>query len=192
MEKSIKNFGELNVKVDLNDVVNVFVSKYEKELLERKKELNEKIRVLKEVIGNELKKVKGKYNEIIKKEFDKDFNWRVKNDLFGCNYEGGDFVNERKEFVGVIELSKVGGGFRDIIDFEKKVNVDLEDLKELEKLESELRENKKEMGEVMMLISGISSKEREVRGLISEKNLRENGMEKLLGDVDVLKVIELK
>lgn len=193
MKNKLKNLGKVDVTFGLNDVVNVFVSRFEKDLLEKQKQVSSNIQKKNGEIERELEKVKKEMEGRIEKSFENDINISLfKNNLFFFEKEKGEISYDEKEFVGGLRLFKKEKGTygRESMLFSKSVTITNE-LKRVKELEKELLELKKELGNVMVELSSISRKEREIRGVISERNLKENGFEGMLEDKDIIKLIQI-
>lgn len=189
----MKNFienGKLDLNFNLNDVVNVFVSKYEKKLEGEKKGLEEEIGRCNKEMEDVKKGLLSKYNFKIKEIFKKKFNFENENELFKCEFEEGGFSKELNEVRGELSLiKKNNNGYGGVLNFYESVKVSDVDKESVRMWEEKINELRMELGKVLVEIGRISSKEREIRGLISERKLVEEGYVGLIEDEEIKKLI---
>ena len=191
----ISKLGEFKVEFNLNDVVNVFLSRYEKSLLLKKSEINSQLGIHKKNLDIKIESVENSLNSQLKSKFKEEFDYSIPNKLFKCKFDEGQLNRDWKEGISArlcFESLNDKGHYNSSMSIYKSLPPSKEELDGLNRLKDLISQTKTELGEVMVELSQISSKEREIRGLISEKNLRELGMEDMLLDNDILKLIELK
>lgn len=185
-EVAIGGAFSVSGNVGMDEVVSVFVSKYEDNLFDRKKDLSDQIKELKSKRENLEKKVQKSVdvsvyeftNEVvgIESKVDKvDVNWNDNKLIIRLN------VNDTSK-------TRSYGG-----TFSKSINVDIEESVTLvyKSLTTDIDELSSELLEVMGLIKSVSRKERQVRGRISELKLKESGYDNLLQNEEMLKLIQL-
>jgi len=185
--KMLSNISS-EVKVGMDEVVNVFVSKYEDDLYEKKNGLSKEIKMLDVEIVNEHKVLE---NLVDKKDY-----------VLGSNVL--NLVSEVKSLT--VNVDEVKGEVKIVVSvgvFEKdKRNysslnqriefvINNQDSKKLFKLKNEVDNLRVELLSVMNLIKDISRKERKIRSKISEMKLKESGFETLLESKEMLKLIEI-
>jgi len=170
------------------EIINVFISKWEDSLYEKKKDLNKVVNDLKKKVKDWIEKIEGEGKEVGKKLERKieDINVSVKYGSIGIDYD--------KEIINVNMVIKEDGGerYHGSLNITKKVEIGKEKIKEYKKLNEEIEVNRKKLEEVMGEIRNISRKERKIKGIISEKKLVEEGFDELLNDEDIKKVLMLE
>lgn len=179
-----------NVNVGLDEVVSVFVSRYETQLFDKKDELGKNIKALKDELESLDKRLiaavdTAPYNTNIpalniSSEVDEvTISWGKKAEH--------NHVRIEIEVKDNDTTNRYGSSFTKYM----KVPTSLDDLKTHDKLEDDLENLKTELAEVMGLIKAVSRKERQVRGRISEMKLQESGFAGLLDSPELTKLVEL-
>ena len=189
MLKNVISEMRNDVVVGLDEVVNVFVSKYEDELF-----------VKKDVVSNKLKVVKSDIDYLVKKLKEIDvskYEW-VKEDIgLKCVLKSVEL--NWKDGKGVVEVCKVvvdidsdKNDWRvDKIERNIKLDVGKSECDIYFGLKVDQENIKNELFEVMNLIKNVSRKERKIKSKISEMKLKESGYGELLEDREMLKLIEI-
>jgi hypothetical protein len=179
-----------DVVVGMDEVVSVFVSKYEDDLFDKKKVLSNEVKMVKKELENEIEVLKGRVNKkdyeiVIEKlgleskvsNVDVSFNDKDRNGIIYINVD----IKEKGK------MDRYGGMSKNFeIDLSKK------DCKKYYDLEDEVSLKSSELLEVNNLIKDISRKERKIRSKISEMKLKESGFEGLLDNKEMLKLIEVE
>ena len=174
-----------NVNVGMDEVVNVFVSKYENGLYEKKDSLSKQIKKVNMEIDGLEKEVKG---GIVNGDYECEIPiLGIKSKVKKKEVERG-----KKRICVKVEVTDDVKGYGGI-DTSKNiyVNLDLDDVMSYKEMIKKRDGLKDELTEVMVDIKGISRKERQIRGKISEMKLKDSGFEGLLNDMDMLKLIEI-
>jgi hypothetical protein len=179
---------ETEIKVNMDDVVSVFTSKYEEDLYDTKARLTAEIA--------EGRKVVAKLQKDIVDAIDPS-KFIVKNPLFNVEVGSKSLIEDK----GVVEvcftavaITPNGGNRRDSYGAQttRDMPVTKKALKELATAKSKLNAFADELNTTMVAIRDISRKERQIRARIIEQNLENSGMESLLKDKGLQKLIALK
>jgi prefoldin subunit 5 len=182
-----------NVNVGMNEVVSVFVAKYEDGLFAKKDELSKKIKTVKQELADLDKRLIKSVNqdqyvttialfELKSKVMDVSVVWKN---------EYGDKKDNNKVIVNVGLFSKEDKTYP---DFSKKftTKISQEAIEIHSNLESEVESLNSELLEVMTMIKSVSRKERQIRGRISEMKLEQSGFADLMNNPEMVKLIEIK
>jgi hypothetical protein len=174
-----------NVNVGMNEVVSVFVSKYETGLFEKKDDLSDKIKVVKQELTDIDKAVKATVSVN---------DYRATVPAFGLTFSVSsiDVSWSAKSVIKVhVDMTEKGVSYS---RWSKTIEVKIDDEYVTKHNEAEKRvaELSAELLEVMGLIKSVSRKERQIRGHISELKLAESGLSSLLNDSAIMKLIEVK
>lgn len=180
-----------DVNVGMNEVVSVFVSKYEDGLFEKKEQLSKQIKVVKSQLAKLTERVlnsvnKDQYVTVISllglktKVVDVSIVWdetnyshKEKNSVYvsvGLFEDDGDYSKFNKTFV---------------------TSISREDVKENKELSENLSSLSGELIEIVSLIKSVSRKERQIRGKISEMKLEQSGFSELMSNTEMLKLISI-
>ncbi len=181
-----------NVDVGMNEVVSVFVSKYEDGLFAKKDDLSAAIRVLKQELSDFDKSVR----ELVDSS---EYDAKVPN--LGFTFKMGDvkvnwektWSTEANTYTINVEMHD-SSAKRDGAVYTKTIvkAIPSKIIKQREDVNKALEEKNAELLEVMTLIKSVSRKERQIRGRISEMKLAESGFSGLLDNPDMLKLVEIK
>lgn len=187
-EVLLGNEFSLDVNIGIDEVVSVFVSQYEDNLFERKKDLSKNIKELKKDVVNLEKKVLETVDVSI---------YNTTNDVLGIK-------SEVKK--GYVNVSWIDGEITisiDITDLDntsrysnnmnkvRRLKVDSSSLLSYKELTEEIELLSGELMEVLSLIKSVSRKERQIRGKVSEMKLKESGYDNLLGNQEIMKLVQL-
>ena len=184
-----------DVNVGIDEVVSVFVTQYEDNLFDKKKELSGKIKVTKKAQTDLTNRLKtsidtSSYNTTIavlglkSKVEDVNVNWGEK------DYSNKRTVPSIKVDVEITDTDKTD---RYHSSMTKHFTFDIPkvDVDQYNSNKTEIESLSAELTEVMGLIKSVSRKERQVRGRISKKKLESAGYEDLLNDSEMLKLVSL-
>lgn len=178
-----------NIKIGMDEVVNVFVAQYEDRLYEKRQLLQTDIEKLKERLNSLTKS--------IEKSVDVS-GYIFNNPVLGLestikNVEV-NFNHQKRGAVIEIVVS---------VSFEKKerysssieksffVPIAKHDVELHEDLQNQLKDKNRELMVVLGEIKSIDRKERQIRGRISAQKLEQSGFESVLKDEELLKLIQL-
>lgn len=177
-----------DVNVGMDEVVSVFVSRYETQLFDKKDEVGKNIKTVKAELADLDDRLvaavdKDQYNTSI-------ISLNISTKVDGVNVNWGkkeNYVNIEIEVKDNDKTNRYSHSFTKnvklaILDGDVKKHTDLDDT--LENLKTDL-------AEVMGLIKAVSRKERQVRGRISEMKLQESGFAGLLDSPELTKLVEL-
>jgi hypothetical protein len=182
----------MNIKVGLDEVVSVFVSKYEDRLFAQKDALSANIKATKralEDLDNTL------IASIDKTKYD------VVVPTLGFFFHAGNVVIAWKNsYSGVKNTITVevkmfcspDANARSVFSNGVSVPIPAESITVKENLDRELEQYNAELLEVLAQIKAVGRKERQIRGRISEMKLEQAGCEALLNNADLLRLVEQK
>ena len=185
-----------DIKLGSEEVINVFISKWEDELYGKKKEYSKSVSDVKKKIEgwenkiiNEGKKLGRSLERVIE-----DLNVKVVFKDKVEKYEKNVSIDYDDELIVVnvkimgMDNGRNNGGLLVVKNY--KINRD--DVREYEVLSDELVEEKRKLEEVLLEIRNISRKERKIKGVISEKKLESEGYDELLNDNDINSILKLE
>lgn len=178
---------QTDIQVSMDDVVSAFVSQYENNLYDRKKELGKEIRE-QEVILEELE-------ETVKKEITGD-EWANEALPFGLSLsvKQGNINWEGKvvNFTILIETKENRGYYGNQVKLEKYKKIPAAYLKAHAKAHEELKELRTALSEVLVNLKSITRKERQVRGRIAMRKLEDSGYASLMADEELIQLVQLE
>jgi len=175
---------QTDIQISMDDVVSAFVSQYENNLYDRKKELTNSIKAVEsqmidvqaaihlKVTGDSFEKILP-YGLIVKVS-DGSINWH----------------EERVDFRITISL-KEGNRYGNTIEFNENKPIPAAQLKACAKLTKELTSLRSDLGEVLVSLKSVARKERQVRGRIAVRKLEDSGYANLLEDSELAKLVQL-
>jgi len=180
-----------NVNVGLDEVVSVFVSRYETQLFDRKDELSKNIKTVKDELEDLDKRLKKSINTSEYETSIKVLNitTHVEDVTVGWDKKKGDFITVEIE-VKDNDKNEDRWSSSSFTKY-KKVKISKSDSTTHTELSDKLEVLKSELAETMVLIKSVSRKERQVRGRISEMKLQESGFAGLLDSPELTKLVEL-
>lgn len=180
-----------DVKVGMDEVVSMFVAKYEDGLFAKKDSLQAKIRVAKAALTDLDKMLIGSVDKST---------YHVEVPQLGFTFKAGEVsVNwgegYRKEKNSiVVELKMFDKSDKDSHGVYTKhmfVPISQVDIDERQRLNSEVEQSTTELTEVMGLIKSVSRKERQIKGKISEMKMEQAGFRDVMDNPDLQKLIQL-
>lgn len=183
-----------NIKTDINvgmdEVVTVFISKYETDLYAKKDDLSRQIK-------DKKKEIADIETQLIKSVDTSQYTTTIQllNITSKCKDVSVQWANRENpnRIVVEVELKDEDSESRYSSTFGKNIYIPIDAV--TASLRDELVEQEKELSQemvdVMLLTKSVSRKEREVRGRIAEKKLNEAGYSELLNDADMLKLVQL-
>ena len=176
---------ETNIAVSLDDVVNVFLSKYETNLMDRKKTLSSTLTTM--------RREQEQLEKSIIDSFDTSIyevsipNLQVESKVLSLTIDC-DKAHFR------IEFNFMGPGKSNTSShYSHRILVDMEpeDIRSIAQLCESVQATNDELMQVLSDISDLQRKERQIRGKISERKIAESGMSTLLDDPDILSLVKL-
>lgn len=181
-----------NVNVGMDEVVSVFVSQYETNLFNEKDRLSDKIKQIKQALKS--------LDESLVRSVDQS-HYESTNEVLGISSIVEDVTvswsKERNAVPSIVVQVQISnddhdGGYT-ARGFGKNFRVEIvtENVAEYEKLTGEKDDLSSELANIMGLIKSVSRKERQIRGQISAKKLKEAGAESLLNDESILALVQL-
>ena len=183
-----------NINVGMNEVVSVFVAKYEDGLFKKKDELALRIKALKRDLADLDSVLKGTVNQD---------QYNITVPLLGLKskVQGVEIVWKKEKYghqndntiyiaVGVFDQSSE----RDYPVFTKQFQVAItaSNIAEHKEASELLEAANGEMIEVMTQIKAVSRKERQIRGRISEMKLEQSGFSELMNNPEMLQLISVE
>ena len=181
------------VVIGMDEVVNVFVSKYEDDLYVRKDELSDSIKDVKKSIESVGKECEKSVDESYYVSNNKVLGISSKVDNVRVSFDDKKKSGSILVDVLIKDDERESSGYRSNC-FNKVFEVEVKEsvCKKYFKLIEEKNGLEIELMSVMNLIKDISRKERKIRSKISEMKLNESGFSELLNNKDVLKLIKLE
>ena len=185
-----------NVNVGMDEVVSVFVSKWEKSLFERKKDLSDKIKQVKDDLKIHTTSLE---NSVDTSKYEMKIpELGIASTIDSVNVSWADRDEKRSkdnksEIIVRVEIADTANSdrWRSTLDKKFITPISKADVKKHNDLEDELSDLNGELIEVMGLIKSVSRKEREIRGAIAERKLQESGLQSLLEDDSMLQLVKL-
>lgn len=189
MNQEVTAFKEIktDLEVSMDDVVSAFVSQYENNLFDRKKELTAEIRELEEKVAAVNKDVRNKVTGA---------SYKAEKLPFGLQLQVGDpDTNWERGVVSFkLTISPKGDGSRYgntvTVHEEKPIPAALR--KTYEKLTKELGALRIDLNEVLVNLKSVTRKERQVRGRIAMRKLEDSGYASLMQDEELAKLVQLE
>ena len=172
--------------VDMNSIVAFFISKYENSLLATKKQLSEQITDL---------------NTYLNKEFIELLKTEIKLESFNINIRSLGFKTQAEIQLNQVELERKKVVYVRITQHEKSKDCSFNMLKtltvsdELHKIYTdkfaEINALRTELHATLDKLSNIGRKERDIRGALAEKTLRDAGVGELFEDQTLLDLVSV-
>lgn len=181
-----------NVNVGMNEIVSVFVSQYEDQLFEKKALLSDRVTKLKAQLKGIDRQVTQPiivdvYNQRVP-GLDVEFKFNKMEVTWDKNYRN-DYVSNT--IVVSIDLVNCSTG-KSLHTITKVLAVPSAFVTLKDELEKDIEKVSAELLSVMTDIKSVSRKERQIRGKLSEMKLAESGFSELLGNPELLKLIQVQ
>jgi septum formation inhibitor MinC len=185
---SLSSIVKTDAVVDMNSIVAFFISKYENNLLDTKKQLSERITELNTFLNKD-------FLTLVKEE--------VKIDTYNVTVKALGLVTEAKIQVDVYGLTnkKVVQIHIGHSDKMKERNCHFQMIKEVvisdelhtkfTETHAEINKTRQALSETLDKLSSVSRKERELRGALAEKTLRDAGVGELFEDQALLDLVQV-
>lgn len=186
MSKELVSAITTNVNVGMDEVVSVFVSRYETDLFVKKDDLSKKVKETKKELSDLDKRLESSINRA-------EYTHSIP--TLGISAKVKDVsVGWRDEVIKVcVEVTDddKNGGYYSSLSKDIEVPINKEDKKEHSSLSDKLDEINSELVEVLALIKSVGRKERQIRGKISEIKLQESGLSELVDNKELISLIKL-
>ena len=188
---TIVNAMSANVNVGMNEVVSVFVAKYEDGLFAKKDALSGDIRALKA----ELAQIDKSVAELVDlSEYATSvpaLGFTFAADKAEVAWEGNYY--SPKNTICIV-LNMYDKSDRGVAVYSKRINKAIPPsfIAKREEVNKALEQKNADLLEVMGLIKSVSRKERQIRGRISEMKLAESGFSGLLDNPEMLQLVQIK
>lgn len=179
-----------NVNIGIDEVVSVFVTKYEDQLFDRKTDLSARIKQTKQELtdlenklksGVDTSQYESKMPVLGLTSTVESVKVRFNNKLAESNVAISVKISDDDD------RSRYSGSLTKTFE----VSISSADFEENKSLKEKLENLNTELMEVMGLIKSVSRKERQIRGKISEMKLKESGFESLLESEEMLSLVQL-
>jgi len=195
-EKGLAKFVEGGVtlagNIGVDEVVNVFVSRYEEQLFEKKNELSNEVRMAKQSLNDQERR--------LKESVDKS-KYKLGENAMGLRLEVGEArivwdrrsgydTNKKKPNRSIdVDVTIVSAYTTDsIVDC---IEISEEEVKMRDGTQKEVERLNQELQAVMEQIRDVGRKERQIRAKISAAKLEQEGYSELVNDPDLLKLVQL-
>ena len=174
---------QIDAKVGLDEVVNVFVTEYEDNLHSEKARLQKDVKLAKSTLN--------KFETALEKSIEKaNVQYVRKDKILGLSSSIKSVSIDYSKNVAKINVSiKYKDGGYGTIDKQFDDNIKVTDAKTHTKMVHEIETAGAELRLIMDQIRDVSRKERQIRGALSKKKLSEAGMDELLNDQSLQKLI---
>ena len=181
-----------NVNVGMNEIVSVFVSQYEDQLFEKKALLSDRVTKLKAQLKGIDRQVTQPiivdvYNHSVP-GLDVEFKFNKMEVTWDKTYRN-DYVSNT--IVVSIDLVNCSTG-KSLHTITKVLAIPSAFVTLKDELEKDIEKVSAELLSVMTDIKSVSRKERQIRGKLSEMKLAESGFSELLGNPELLKLVQVQ
>lgn len=176
-----------DASVDMNSIVAFFISKYENNLLETKKHLSARIKELNDYLDKD-------FRDLVKADVKLD-SYKVNVKALGLTttaeiqFTHRDLYLNKSVSILISEDEKKTKNCR--FSMEKKATVSDELHTKYVEVDTEIETLRNTLRETLENITNISRKERELRGALAEKTLRDAGVGDLFDDAALLNLVSL-
>lgn len=199
-KKSLAKMGDISAEVRMDDVVNIFISKYETSLIERKAELIKKVTGAKKEFDEVKSSVQSEMSELLKNHFDTLISWRDPNFInklvvfkFESNKPQINHSLNKGFCKGILYLCRDKESERyDSLSYSKELEIPEDLFGKIKEKENNLNSIQEELNQVLESLRNMSAKERQVRGTLSAKRLEASGHVNILEDKDILGLISIE
>jgi len=178
-----------DIEVSMDDVVSAFVSQYENNLFDRKKELGKDIRKLESDLEDVEKTVRKTVTGTEFKQTGMPFGLKV------IVNEGSVRWTENPKphvtFAITVE-EKDSSRYSNKIHFNKDKPIPAALVKKYNKIADALKEIRTDLNEVLINLKSVNRKERQVRGRIAMRKLEDSGYASLMQDDELLQLVQLE
>jgi hypothetical protein len=182
-----------DVNVGINEVVSVFVAKYEDGLFEKKASLSKRIKDVKKSLADLNKEL---INSVNRQQYHQqvtllNMEIRVKDVdvIWAIDYPNLSNTNSIRVNLGLFALdghAQYSRADNEIFEPLSSVTVETHD-----NLSRELSQLNDDLMEVLTLIKSVSRKERQIRGKISEMKLEQSGFADLMNNTEILQLVQV-
>jgi hypothetical protein len=174
-----------DLQVSMDDVVSAFVSHYENNLYDRKKELGAAIKVQEDALKDNNK-------TILSKVTGDEFNTALPLGLKATVSEGSiNWSKSKVNFQIVIEEVSKSQRYNNSITLSKSKAIPAAQVKAYERITKELESLRSDLSEVLVALKSVTRKERQVRGRIAMRKLEDSGYASLMNDDELVKLVQL-
>lgn len=187
--QKLNNLIGVDAKIDFNDLVNVFVSRYETELRARKDTLNGQL----VAVNN---KIRALSDELINGLVTKLGTDQVSASLFGVNVQASAerptvSFSTKKLTVKIKITIPTNERYERVLETTQTHDIPEAKLGEYNILEAERVEITTELRDIGQNLNDLTFKERQVRAKLSEQRLGAEGLEGLINHPELVKLITL-
>jgi hypothetical protein len=176
---------QTDIQVSMDDVVSAFVSQYENNLFERKKELAGTIRGLEKELCYIDKAVLTKVTGETFSKQNLPFNLKITVDAGVIQW------NTSNVAFSIAIKQNDSSRYGNTITFTEYKPVPVAQVRANERLSAELSVVRSELSEVLVSLKSVTRKERQVRGRIAIRKLEDSGYANLMQDEELVKLVQL-
>lgn len=187
----LNKLGNVQADVGMNEIVSVFVSRYETGLFAKKDELSAKIKAAKKAVEDHESLVIGSVDRSKYSAKVESLGLTFKCTDVSVNWKSTDGYHSEKAGIKVF-IGMNDGRERDAYSKTITLPLSAEAIKERAELTKAVASLESELLETMTQIKAVSRKERELRGRISEMKLQQAGFAELINNPDLQKLIAIK
>jgi hypothetical protein len=183
-----------DVNVGINEVVSVFISRWETSLHAKKDELGKKIKTVKQQIADLTSQVLSVVDHSQYEMTVPQLSLQSKVGNVNAVWNEDTHKTKKNHIEVEVKIFDTSNPSRDYPVHTKNVKIAIgaNDVQHYNQLSADLSALNTNLVETMGEIKQVSRKERQVRGTISEKRLAESGLSGLINDPEMLRLIEVK
>lgn len=175
-----------DLQVSMDDVVSAFVSQYENNLFDRKKDLTKQIRALEKDQEDLTKDVRSKVSGDEYKQHDLPFGLIIK---VG---EGEIRWDDHEVRFSITIEEKNCSRWSNNISLSKSKPIPAALRRRYKKICDDLEELRRDLSEVLVNLKTVTRKERQVRGKIAIRKLEDSGYASLMADPELIQLVQLE
>lgn len=177
---------QTDLQISMDDVVSAFVSQYENNLYNRKKELSKEISNVESDITELHKEVRAKQSGKEYAAHKLPFGLKISVDDGSINWETAKITYQVK-----IE-SPTNNYYGRSININQQKKIPAAQVNEHKKLTEMLETLRKDLSEVLVNLKSVTRKERQVRGRIAIRKLEDSGYSNLMQDAELIQLVQLE
>jgi hypothetical protein len=193
--KTMLSEVQMNVAIDMNDLVNIFVSKFEEDLIAKRDDVQKEVKSLQKDITDVIEKAKSD----VQKEAELTYNVNYTQGVTKVTVTVQDNIdmNWEKSQASITLKYTLTVGSNKLVDnntrYDKDFLIDINEsvVRKYNKLMDKKQELLSELSSVNNELKDIGRKERRVRAVIAERKVSEAGYSELIHDKELVKLISL-
>lgn len=177
---------QTDLQISMDDVVSAFVSQYENNLYNRKKELSKDISDVESDISELHKEVRAKLSGKEYAAHKLPFNLKISVDDGSISWDSARITYK-------VTIEAPGSGYYSrSISLEQRKKIPAALVNQYKKLTEELEALRKDLSEVLVNLKSVTRKERQVRGRIAIRKLEDSGYSNLMQDAELIQLVQLE